>query len=64
MPSTFQSLDQICPHCQGTDLHRSKEVQRSEEYQGILRRIECENCGAAWDAIYRIGGYTNLTPKQ
>lgn len=60
MPDPLRHIEQVCPHCQGTDLSRSQAIRQSEEHQGILRRIECENCGATWDAIYRVGGYTNL----
>ena len=62
MPEPLRPIEQVCPKCQGTDLVKSKTVLQSEEYEGILRKIECENCGATWDAIYRVGGYTNLAP--
>jgi hypothetical protein len=55
----------ICPACGGTDLARSRAIKDSAEYQGILRSVECENCGATWKVIYRVGGYTDLhDPKH
>ena len=59
-PCTF---DTICPLCGGTDLAFAISRRFSAEYQGMLRPIKCENCGATWKAIYRLAGYTDLKPN-
>jgi hypothetical protein len=52
-----------CPICAGTDLSW-KRPWYDKEAMAFVRPMECENCGATWDALYRFDGHTEPVETQ
>lgn len=47
-----------CPRCQGNNLERGDWVDMGEGYLAFT--MECAQCHATWEAIYRLFTYSNL----
>jgi hypothetical protein len=55
-----------CPACLGKDLDAERlcETCMTPDGEFIFRTVNCENCGASWDELYRIEGYQGLNDEN
>ena len=49
----------ICPSCGSTALAFGLIVVPGGTMQSLTRRAGCTDCGARWDAVYALTGYTH-----
>jgi|GEM_PF-1565052 len=50
----------VCPHCRGTDTQAEMDWNCATGRE-LVQHAHCLDCGAAWDEVYTLTGYTGLT---
>jgi len=54
-----QRIGQVCPVCESSDIKTRGAVDTDSDYG--WQRIECSNCSAEWDDVYKLIGYSFST---
>ena len=52
----LQELGQLCPMCKSEDIQATGVIETDSDYG--WQRVECSNCNAEWDDVYKLVGYS------
>jgi len=51
----LRELGQLCPMCKSEDIQTTGVIETDSDCG--WQRVECSNCSAEWDDVYKLVGY-------